>query len=315
MKETKQLLISLIIPVHNESANLAWHHELIKKFFSDNSIAHEIIYVDDGSTDNSAEIIKQIAQKDSTVRYFGFSRNFGKEAATTAGLHHARGDAAIMIDADGQHPISLVKDMLQRWQDGYDVIVGVRKSNTDEGGIKKYGSKLFYLLLNSFTSGNTVPGSTDFRLLDRKVIDQFNKLTEHNRITRGLIDWLGYKRDFIEFNAPARHGGEASYGITKLIRLAIHGFVSQTTRPLQLTGFLGGLVMFLSMFAALFLIVEKYLLGDPLDLAVTGTAIIALLLSFLVGLSLICQWLLALYIESIHSETQNRPLYIISEQK
>ena len=152
------------------------------------------------------------------------------------------------------------------------------------------------------------------RISDRLVIDEFNKLTERSRITRGLVDWLGYKRASIEFQAQARHSGNATYGFNKLVKLALHAFVSQTTKPLQFIGFLGGLVTFVSAITGLFLLVEKYIFGDPLGLAVTGTALLALFVSLLVGLVLISNWLLALYVESIHNETQNRPLYIISEQ-
>jgi glycosyltransferase involved in cell wall biosynthesis len=303
-----------VVPVYNESGNLEWLNSKFMDLIDSNKIKAEIIYIDDGSRDDSLEKIKQLAGKDERVRFLGLSRNFGKEAATTAGLEAASGDVAVIIDADGQHPVEVIKSFLQEWSNGYEVVIGVRVENTGEGFLKRYGSKLFNALLNSLSGGNTVPGSTDFRLIDRRVIDEFNQLTERNRITRGLIDWLGFKRTYVEFKSPARHSGKASYGFRKLVRLALHAFISQTTKPLQLTGFLGALVTFVSAFMGIFLIFEKYVFNDPLDLAVTGTAILALFLSFLVGLVLICQWLLALYIESIHNETQNRPLYIVSDK-
>jgi len=311
----KNSLLSLVIPVHNESSNLEWHYDSIVKCMSLVGRDYEIIYIDDGSQDNSLAIIKKLAERDSHIHYISFSRNFGKEAATSAGIQRCVGDAALMLDADGQHPIELVNKFLEKWEQGYQVIIGVRTANQNEGLIKRYGSKLFYRMLNSVTEGETVPRSTDFRLVDRQVINEFNRLTEHNRMTRGLIDWLGFRRATIEFEAPARHSGKATYGFSKLVRLALHGFVSQTTRPLQAGGVLGAITMLLSALAALFLIVEKYIFGDPWHLAITGTAILALVVTFLVGLVLICQWLLALYIESIHNETQNRPLYIVSEEK
>jgi glycosyltransferase involved in cell wall biosynthesis len=311
----KKPFISLVVPVHNESSNLEWHHKHITQALAVLPITYEIIYIDDGSTDDSLGIIKQLRKQDGTVRYSTFSRNFGKEAATSAGLRKALGDAAVMIDADGQHPVEIIGEFINKWQEGNKVVIGIRSSNTKEGLIKKYGSKLFYKMLNSLSGGGTIPRSTDFRLLDRRVIDEFNQLTEHNRITRGLIDWLGFKRDVVEFDAPARHSGKASYGLNKLIRLALHAFVSQTTRPLQIGGILGGITVCLSAVAGLFLLIEDYILGDPLNLAITGSAVLAIFVSFLVGLVLICQWLLAIYIESIHQETQNRPLYIVDEDK
>ncbi len=314
MATENQPLISLIIPVHNEAGNLAWHHEKILAYMDSQKISHEIIYIDDGSTDESLTILKDFSRQNPRVHFLSFSKNFGKEAATSAGLKRCTGQAAIMIDADGQHPVELVGEFITKWQEGFSVVIGVRTANTKEGFVKRYGSWLFNVMLNAMTAGNTVRNSTDFRLIDRKVIDEFNKLTERGRVTRGLIDWLGFKRGYVDFKAPARHSGEASYSIRKLTKLAIHGFVAQSTKPLQLTGLLGGLVMFTSALITIFLLIEKYVLGDPLNLAVTGSAILAIFLSFLIGMVLICQWLLALYIESIHNETQNRPLFIVAEE-
>ncbi|MEO6760875.1 MAG: glycosyltransferase family 2 protein [Candidatus Saccharimonadales bacterium] len=310
----KNSLLSVIIPVHNESANLVWHHKRIVQAMEKIGQSSEIIYVDDGSTDDSRDILKELIKTSTNTRLIALSRNFGKEAATSAGLKKCNGDAALMIDADGQHPIEAVGKFLDKWHEGYQVVIGIRKSNTKEGIVKHYGSKLFYQLLSSMADGKTIPNSTDFRLLDRRVIDEFNKLTEHNRITRGLIDWLGFRSTTIDFDSPARHSGTASYSFTKLVKLALYSFVSQSTKPLQFVGFLGGLTVILSAIIGIFLLIEKYTLGDPMNLAVTGSALLALFVSFLVGLVLICQWLLALYIESIHSETQNRPLYVVDEE-
>jgi glycosyltransferase involved in cell wall biosynthesis len=307
-------LISLVIPVYNEAGNLSWMHSQVVDYFHGKSYECEIIYINDGSRDDSLSVIKDIAEKDSRVKYVSFSRNFGKEPATSAGLRKSTGDGVVIIDADGQHPVQTIDDFIKEWERGAEVIVGIRSSNTKEGFVKKYGSKLFYTLLNSLNGGGTVRNSTDFRLIDRRVVNEFNKLTEHNRITRGLIDWLGYKRAYVSFVAPARHSGEASYSYKKLVKLAIHAFVSNSTKPLQIVGILGGLVMSLSAFIGIFLALETYLLNDPLHFAVTGTAILALFLSFLVGILLVCQWLLALYVESIHNETQNRPLYIVESE-
>jgi dolichol-phosphate mannosyltransferase len=310
----KNFLISLIIPVHNESGNLEWQHKKILQTTSRLHLNYEIIYIDDGSSDDSLIKIKTLAVMDHNVCFIRLSRNFGKEAATTAGLQHCKGDVALLLDADGQHPIELLKEFLDKWHEGYQVVIGVRSSNTKEGVVKHYGSVLFYKLLNNVSNGGTIPRSTDFRLLDKQVIHEFNKLTEHNRFTRGLVDWLGFKRTTIEFRSPARHSGKASYNFRKLVKLALYSFVSQSTRPLQLGGILGSITVTLSALTATLIVLEKYFLGDPLHLAITGTAILALFVSFLVGLVLICQWMLAIYIESIHNETQNRPLYIIEEE-
>ena len=263
---------------------------------------------------NRSLVLKSIAAQDSHARYISFSRNFGKEAATTAGLRACRGDAAIMIDADGQHPIELIQEFINRWQAGGQVIIGVRRGTVKQGFIKRFGSRLFYKTLATLGgTDKSVAGATDFRLLDRRVIDEFNRLSERNRMTRGLIDWLGFRREYVPFLALKRHGGKASYNVRKLFRLAMHGLVSQSTRPLQLTGALGIAVMVISALLLVSLAIETYVFNDMLHLAVHGSAILALFVSFLVGIVLVCQWMLALYIESIYVEAQNRPLYVVDE--
>ncbi len=310
----KPNLLSLVVPVHNEANNLAWHHDKIVNFFNKYRIKKEIIYIDDGSNDGSLDIIEDLVKKDKDVQFISLSRNFGKEVATSAGIQQSNGDVVVMIDADGQHPVELIDSFLAEWRRGSDVVIGVRTQNKNEGFIKRYGSKLHNAILNLLTDTGSVSGATDFRLIDRRVADEFSKLTERNRLTRGLIDWLGFQRSYVPFVSPQRHGGTATYSFSKLVKLALHSFTSQSTKPLLVTGFLGFIVTILSSILGIFLAVESYILDDPLNLEVTGTAMLALLLSFLVGLVLICQWLLALYIESIHNETQNRPLYIIARK-
>jgi polyisoprenyl-phosphate glycosyltransferase len=313
---SKQNLVSIVIPVHNEDSNIEWFFNELSQFVAKNcpDYSYEYIFIDDGSSDNSLDHIKGLAGHHDNVRYISFSRNFGKEAATSAGLQNAKGQAAIMIDADGQHPYELISKLIDKWQQGAEVVVGVRSSNQKEGVVKKYGSKLFYWILSKLNETDITPAATDFRLVDRRVLDEFNKLTEHNRITRGLLDWLGFQRVYIEFDSPARKHGQAAYSHTKLLKLALNSFVSHSTKPLKIIGTLGVIVTLLSAIFGLFVLSEEWVLSDPLSLAFTGTALLALFLSFLTGITLSCQGLLALYIETIHSETQNRPLYIVAEK-
>jgi polyisoprenyl-phosphate glycosyltransferase len=311
----KDKLISLVIPVHNEAESLEWFfddlNQSVKRSSSDYSF--EYIFVDDGSTDESLNKIKRIVQKNDNTHFLSFSRNFGKEAATSAGLQAAHGDAVIMIDADGQHPSEIIVQLLERWEEGAEVVIGIRSSNQSEGFVKKYGSKLFYWILSRLNEKGVTPSATDFRLVDRRVVSQFNRLTEHNRITRGLLDWLGFRRSYVEFDAPARKYGRATYSHSKLLRLALNSFVSHSTKPLKMIGALGLLVTLLSAITGLFILVEEWLLSDPMNLNITGTALLAVFLSFLTGIILVSIGLLALYIETIHSETQNRPLFIVAD--
>lgn len=306
--------LSVVIPVFNESANIDWITPELIQYLEEHEWSHEVIYIDDGSDDDSGERIRALMEKYPQIRYLAFSRNFGKEAATTAGIHAARGKAVITFDADGQFPYHMIERFVGAWADGAEVVVGIRRSNRDEGLMKRYGSKLFYRLANLIGPDRVVPGSTDFRLIDRSVADAFNALTERNRLTRGLIDWLGFQRAYVTFDADARSAGKPTYDLRKLVRLALNAIVAQSTRPLLFTGILGGIVTALSAVVGVFLVVERYLLGDPLHLAVTGTAILAVFLTFLVGVVLSCEGLLALYVESIYSETRNRPLYVLKNQ-
>ncbi len=308
-------LISIIVPVYNEEANLEWHHEIISKYLSKLKEAFEIIYINDGSKDGSLNILRQLAKSDPSTRYLSFSRNFGKEAATTAGLHEAKGDAAIMIDADGQHPIEMVETFIKEWQNGYATVIGIRKNDGHNNTIKSLGSKLFYATLRTLNSNESAQhGLTDFRLIDRKIIDEYKKFTEHNRITRNLLDWLGYSRKLVPFETKERHAGTASYSYGKLLRLAIDGVVKHSTKPLQLIGVAGMIVSILTALVGGFVLIEQYILNDPMHIHFSGTALLAIFLSFMVGIVLVCQGLLALYIENVYYESQNRPLYVIEEQ-
>lgn len=312
LKENRS--VSIIVPLFNEAPNLAWHHKKMTEALTKLNVEYEIIYVNDGSDDDSLSILKSLKKEDSVVRYVSFSRNFGKEAATTAGLRVAKGDAAIMIDSDGQHPVELIETFIAEWANGYKQVVGIRKEHGERRLFKRIGSRLFYIILH-FLGGNdsSQHGLTDFRLVDRQVIDEYNRLSEHGRITRNLLDWLGFSRKLVPFEAAERHAGEASYSMRKLSKLAIDAIVKHSTRPLKFIGLAGVLVSLVTALLGVFIVFEMYLLGDPLLLHITGTATLAIFLSFMVGVVLTCQGLLALYIENVYYETQNRPLYIIEE--
>lgn len=308
--------ISLVIPIYNEQDSIAWHYKHIKQHLDARHQPFSIVYVDDGSSDDSLKIIRELHHNSpQDVHYVVLSRNFGKEAATTAGLAAATGDAVVIMDGDGQHPIELVDTFVSLWHQGHDVVVGVRTGNKNTGFIKKLGSKLFYAVLKFIGGKNVVAGTTDFRLIDAKVVAEFNKLTERNRVTRDLIDWLGYHRAEVPFEAAERHAGTASYSFRKLLKLALDGIISHSTRPLKLIALLGSIISILSAGSGILLAIQKYAFGDPLNLSISGSALLALFVTFLVGIVLVCQGLLALYLESVYYETQNRPLYVVRESK
>ncbi|MBQ7040951.1 glycosyltransferase family 2 protein [Candidatus Saccharibacteria bacterium] len=310
-------LISIIVPVHNEVAGLSsfLEDQLLSALEKIENYDFEIIFVDDGSTDGTLDLLYEYASRSKKFRVISFSRNFGKEMALSAGLRYAKGDAAITVDADGQQPPKLIPTFIKEWEAGADIVTGVRDHYTKHGFVAKTGSRLFYWLLRRMGNHYTVAGSTDFRLISRPVIDEFNKLPEHNRITRGLIDWLGFDQKYVKYTYGARLAGKPSYNLKKLFRLAIDSFVSMSTTPLVIFGYIGIIITLLSGALGLFCLINQYVLGDPLHFYWPGTLQMAILITFLVGLVLISQAVTALYISSIHAESLGRPLYIVDQKK
>lgn len=306
-------MISVVVPVYNEAPGLEQFHVSLLAALGHLSGGHEIIYVDDGSTDTSPEVLSRLARKNSVVRVLRLSRNFGKEVATTAGIHAARGQAILTLDADGQHPVERIPDFVVAWQKGAKVVIGLRTANQREGLLKRYGSKLFYALFNKFTGVKLQPGSTDFRLIDQTVQHDFAQMTERNRITRGLIDWLGYERVYIRFAAKPRLSGSAGYSFKKLLKLAVDSVISLSLSPLYITSYIGAVVLPVSVLLGLGMLVNA-LFRDPLHLHATGGAYLMVLILFLVGILLVSQGIIGLYLSHIHTETQNRPLYIVDKE-
>lgn len=307
-------LLSIVLPVHDEQAGIGQFHETLTHELNNlKSYTFEIIYCDDGSQDGSLAALQKLADTDKRIRVIRLSRNFGKEIATTAGFRAARGEAIITLDSDGQHPVELIKDFVAKWESGAKVVIGLRKTNQGEGIIKRWGSRLFYGIFKRLTGIKIVPKATDFRLIDRRVQSDFNRLTEHNRITRGLIDWLGYDQQYIDFEAKPRLHDSPAYSFTKLLKLAVDSAISLSISPLYVTAYIGVLVFPLSVLLALVMVVDK-LCGDPLHWHTTGGAYVSVLVLCLIGILLLSQGVIGLYLSHIHSETQNRPLYIVDEE-
>ncbi len=311
---TQKQLLSIVIPVHNESKNIPLIYKAIIEHTKALKYDFEIIYIDDGSRDDSAAQAYRLTDKDPNVRLLQFARNFGKEAAVSAGLHAAKGAAAIVIDADLQHPPELIKEFIRKWEKGAEVIVGVRNTYTQqESWFKKFSSKWFYRLMNGISSTKITPNATDYRLLDRTAIDAFNEFTEHNRMTRGLIDWLGFKRAYIKFDINERIHGKPTYNYKKLFQLAFNSITSHSMMPLKLAGVLGIIILLIAGPLGIFIFYQKYILNDPGGFNFTGTSALAVIVLFLVGVVLVCLGLIAMYIARIYEEVTNRPLYIVKQ--
>ncbi len=308
--ENKEL-ITILIPSYNEEENISLIYGEIRKVMSDYN--YEIIYIDDGSTDNTEKVLEDLALKDDKVKYIQFSRNFGKESAISAGLDIANGDGVITIDADLQHPVDLIPEFISKWKSGFDVVVGVREKNKGEGIIKKFGSFMFYRIMNVIGETKITPRATDFRLLDRKVVLAFRKFTEHDRMARGLIDWLGFKRDYVYFKANARMNGKVAYNNIKLFKLAFSSMIAHSLFPLKFAGYLGIVITLISGGVGFYLMIHKYILRS--HFGYTGSAQLAILTIFLVGLVLVSLGLIALYIGNIKAEVANRPTYVVRKKR
>jgi dolichol-phosphate mannosyltransferase len=306
--------ISFVVPIFNEAQNIVDFNKSLIEVISPNYSNFEIIYVDDGSTDTTNKIVTDLASKNRDIKLISLSRNFGKENALTAGINYATGDAVMMLDGDGQHPVELIPEFVRLWLAGNKVVVGVRTTNSKEGTVKKLGSYLFYKSFNNMSGKKLVPGTTDFRIIDKVVQEAFLELNDVDRVTRGLIDWLGFKTSYIKFRAKARVHGEAGYSFNKLVKLAMNSYVGFSTTPLYFFGYLGIIISSLSFILGLAVFIEQLLLGDPLNWKFTGTAMLGILIIFLVGILLMAQGILSIYISMINNQSRGRALYIVDHE-
>lgn len=271
--------LAIIIPVYNEGAGVRhFLDEQLLLAIRDLPYEIELIIVDDGSTDRSLDAIKASkAFLETPTKIISFTRNFGKESALSAGLKYAETDAAIMLDADGQHPVGAIPTMLEKWEQGAKIVTAVNSGNSTK---HRFGSKMFYRMMRMMGNKSFREGAMDFRLLDKNVVDEFNRFTEHNRITRGLIDWLGFPQEYIKVTTLKRTSGEPTYSRKKLSRLALDSFVSMSRTPLLIFGYLGLFITIFSLFFGLFILIEQYVLGDPMNLDWSGAVAMSVFVSF-----------------------------------
>ena len=287
--KTAKKHISLIIPLYNEEYNIVPLFESIERAFSGlrDTYLHEIIFVNDGSRDTSGEVLESLCRAHRHVQMIELSRNFGKEMALSAGIHVATGDAVITLDADGQHPPDRIPEFLERWRMGADIVIGVRRYLRPQDTFRRFGSYMFYRIMNHIAEIPIVPRSTDFRLIDARVVVEFNRFTERNRLARGLLDWLGFRRDYVEFFAPDREHGAPAYSRIQLVRLAIRSFISHSFFPLKFSGYLGTGITLSSGTLGAYIILTQYILpSGRYDLAFSGTAMLAIFNTFLIGIVL-----------------------------
>ncbi|MGN1330291.1 MAG: glycosyltransferase family 2 protein [Clostridia bacterium] len=305
--------ISVVIPMYYEEevAQICYDRvssvlEKLKKEYD-----YEIIFVNDGSKDKTLSILKDIASKDDKVKIISFSRNFGHQAAVTAGIKYVTGDAIVIMDADLQDPPELIPDMLKLWEDGNEVIYGKRNTRKGESAFKLLTAKMFYSFLNAMSEVEIPKNTGDFRLVDRSVIDVINNLPEHNKFLRGLFSWVGFEQKEFLYDRSKRELGETKYPLKKMLKLAKDGIISFSTKPLKIVGGLGIISILLSIAILVYSILSYALNWNHLA---PGWTSIMVCVTFFAGIQLFSLWIMSEYISRIYDESKGRPEYIIKEK-
>ena len=305
-------LVSILVPCYNEELSLRrFYTEVIDVIDSIDNYAWEILFINDGSKDRTLEVIKEFYEKDKRISYIDLARNFGKESAMLAGFDYVKGDSVIIMDADLQDPPSLIPQMLDLWEEGYQDVYAKRRSRGKESWLRKKMSLAFYFILDKSTRYEVLQNVGDFRLLDRKCIDALIQLRENERYTKGLFCWIGYRKKEILFDRGDRIAGQSNWGFGALFDLAIEGITSFTTTPLRIATFVGIIVAIWALGYMAWIIFKVFMWGDP----VAGYPTIMTVMLFLGAVQLIAIGILGEYIGRIFNETKNRPTYLVNEYK
>ena len=300
--------ISFVIPVFNEAANIRALLQELNAVLTHVPYALEFIFVDDGSRDDSLKIVKELALADERIFYIELSRNFGHQYALKAGLDVCSGDCVITMDCDLQHPPEVAKRLIEKWEEGYDVVYTRRRDDRNLPWIKRKTTSFFYQILNSISDIELEHGTADFRLMNRNVLDAFSHLNESDLFIRGLVKWAGFRQTAIDYEPNARHAGNSKYNLRKMISFGLKGITSFSVRPLQMIASLGMLLFFISMVLAPYAIVS-YLMGK----AVSGWTSLMISVIFFGSLQLLMTGVVGLYISKLVIQSKHRPLYFIRD--
>lgn len=305
----KKIDLSLLIPCYNEGDNLDYLFERLKSVLEPLNLNYDIVCVNDGSKDNTLELLIEHHKRDPHIKVINLSRNFGKEAAMSAGLDYTEGEAVIPIDADLQDPPELIIEFLEKWREGYDVVYGVRKSRQGESWIKKMTATYFYRFIGKISTIPIPPDTGDYRLMDKKVIHALRKLPERNRFMKGLFSWVGYKQIPVYFVREPRKLGKTSFNYWKLWNFALDGITSFSSVPLKVWSYFGLIISVIAFIYGSFLFLRTLISGND----VPGYASTIVIILFLGGIQLISLGVIGEYIARIYEEIKQRPLYLVRE--
>ena len=300
-------LLSVVVPAYNEFPVLEEFHQRISDVLGATGMSYEIIYIDDGSTDDTAVLLNRLRDEDPAVAVIELSRNFGKEVALTAGLDHARGDAIIIIDADLQDPPELIDEFLREWRNGYDIVYGRRTDREGESWLKITTAKWFYRVINRLSDVEIPRDSGDFRLISRRALDALLSLRETHRYMKGLYAWVGFPQKEILYLRQARAAGDSKWNYWRLWNFALEGITSFSDVPLKMSTYLGVLTSSAAFLYGLYFLVRTMVLGNP----VPGYPSLILVVLFLGGVQLICLGIIGEYLARTYNESKSRPLYFV----
>lgn len=304
-------LISVVVPCYNESEALPKFIEVLDGIIARmNYVDFQVVLVNDGSRDNTLEVMKKISADESVVKYVSFSRNFGKEAAMYAGLAHADGDYVAIMDADLQDPPEFLEEMYKAvTEEGYDCAAARRVTRKGEPPIRSFFARMFYKLMAKMSTTEVVDGARDFRLMNRKFVDALLNCHEYNRFSKGMFGWVGFKTKWIAYENVERVAGQTKWNFWSLFKYSIEGIVAFSTTPLVFASFIGILFCFIAFIAVLFIVIRKFAFGDP----VAGWASMTCIITFLGGLQLFFLGVFGQYLAKTYLEVKDRPIYIVSE--
>ena len=304
--------ISVVVPMYYEEEVVNECYKRLKEVLTGiKNYEYEMIFVNDGSKDRTLPLLEEIAKNDKNVKVISFSRNFGHQAAVTAGLKEVTGDAIVIIDADLQDPPETIPDMLKLWEEGNEVIYGKRKTREGESVFKLLTAKMFYKTLNALSDVEIPKDTGDFRLVDRKVVDTINQMPEHNKFLRGLFSWVGYNQIAYEYERKERYAGKTKYPLKKMLKLASDGIISFSSKPLKLVGIIGIISIVISIMILIYAIISYVFKLNQLS---AGWTSIMITVTFFAGIQLMSIWIISEYIGRIYDETKNRPQYIIDKK-